>query len=90
MDGVLSFLFWLVVLVIIVWVAIFGTAGALIARLRDGSALVGFLWGALLGPIGLILAFFFSKPRRVTDDGGADSALPSPMESASENTDDYF
>lgn len=87
MNAVLDFIVWLLVLVVAVWIGIFGAAGALVARMRDGSALIGFLWGALLGPIGVVIAYFFSgsAPHR---DGGHDGGTSVGL--TGDSPDDYF
>ncbi len=49
--------------VFIVFWFLFGVVSAVIASARGGSALVGFLVGFVLGPFGVIIAFFLGGER---------------------------
>lgn len=44
---------------LIIWIA-FGIIGSMIADKKGNSGVAGFLLGILLGPIGLLIAFFTS------------------------------
>lgn len=64
--------------VVFLWV-VFGFAAAAVASSRGGSALAGFLWGFLLGPIGLIVVCFVALPTPVhvaAVDGAAERTCP--------------
>jgi len=55
----------LALLVVIVWVGVFGTAGAALSADRDASRMNGFVLGALTGPLGcawLLLKAHRSRP----------------------------
>lgn len=43
------------VLVVLVWAAIFGGLGAVLAASRGGKKGEGFLWGVFLGPVGWLI-----------------------------------
>lgn len=58
--GIFGTVVEIIVLVVLVWVAIFGTGGALIARDRGGSSAMGFLLGSIAGPIGWIILWLGS------------------------------
>jgi hypothetical protein len=63
-------------LLIVSWVAIFGTIGGLLSHTRDGSAIEGFVLGALLGPFGWVFTWFRTREaagRRIEEtDTGSD------------------
>lgn len=63
-----------------VWVAVFGGVGALLAPRRGRSAVNGFLWGALLGPIGwaVVLLRPGSLPRVVRGQVDAQTRATTP------------
>lgn len=50
-------------MVFIVFWLICGGVAAMIASSKGGSGLIGFLVGALLGPIGIIVAFFLGDEK---------------------------
>jgi hypothetical protein len=50
-----------VALFVIVWVAIFGGLGAVLAWARDGSPGAGLVWGAMLGPIGWAIVLWRTR-----------------------------
>ena len=56
---------------IIIWIC-FGLVGSMISQKKGNSGFAGFLFGVLLGPIGLLIAYFSSdnekEKRRRTGD----------------------
>lgn len=50
-----------VLLVVAVWVAIFGGVGALLSRSRGGSGIAGLAWGTALGPIGWLATLWLTR-----------------------------
>ena len=59
--GILNVVIGIIVLIVAVWIAIFGGIGALLARSRGGSGTVGLAWGALLGPIGWLIVLWVTR-----------------------------
>jgi hypothetical protein len=49
------------VLVVLVWIAIFGGVGALLSRARGGSVPAGLAWGATLGPLGWLAVYWTTR-----------------------------
>lgn len=81
MGSIVSTLISVFVLIVVVWVVIFGGVGALLSRSRGGSGVSGFAWGTLLGPFGWIAIYFVSRSTAGGDwsaptrgDGGWDDA----------------
>src|SRR3712207_4747604 len=58
---ILSLIKELASLFVIVWVAIFGGLGALLARARGGSAVSGLTLGATLGPLGWVIVLWRTR-----------------------------
>lgn len=52
MSTIIGALVTILLLVVAVWLAVFGGVGMLLAPRRGRTRVSGFLWGALLGPIG--------------------------------------
>jgi hypothetical protein len=50
-----------VLLVVAVWIAIFGGVGALLSRSRGGSSIAGLAWGTALGPIGWLATLWLTR-----------------------------
>ena len=63
MSTALSILAVVLLLIVGVWLAVFGGIGALLAPRRGRTAVNGFLLGALLGPIGWAVVLL--RPRAV-------------------------
>lgn len=75
MDTVVEVLVSVVMLFVVAWLAIFGGLGALLSRARGGSVAAGFVWGAVLGPIGWIAIYWRTRvPRQATATGWTDQA----------------
>jgi hypothetical protein len=76
METALSLVMGITVLIVLVWIAIFGGIGALLCRSRGGSSAAGFAWGTLLGPIGWLVIGWLTR-------GGTSgqSVVPATMES---------
>lgn len=55
MSTAIGILVTILLLFVAVWLAVFGGVGALLAPRRGRTRMSGFLWGALLGPIGWIV-----------------------------------
>lgn len=70
MSTALSILAVVLLLIVGIWLAVFGGIGALLAPRRGRTRVNGFLWGALLGPIGWIVVLI--RP------GSIRRALPRP------------
>lgn len=49
-------------MLVLVWVAVFGGLGALVARSLGVSGVFGFVVGAALGPIGWLVTWLRSRP----------------------------
>ena len=64
-SGVTTVLFMIVVFALI-GAGFFGAIGALLARSRGWPPGLGFAWGALLGPIGVIIILAATRGRRPT------------------------
>jgi len=58
---IVNVLIGIVVLIVAVWIAIFGGVGALLARARGGSGMAGLTWGMLLGPIGWLVIYWITR-----------------------------
>jgi hypothetical protein len=58
---ILNVVLGIIVLIVAVWVAIFGGVGALLSRSRGASGISGFAWGTLLGPIGWLAIFIVTR-----------------------------
>jgi hypothetical protein len=52
------------VLIVFVWVAIFGGVGALLARSREVSTVTGLALGVVLGPFGWAITWWVTRPSR--------------------------
>ena len=61
MQGVLDVAFWIFLLFLLAWVAIFGGVGALLAASRGSSAAAGLAWGVLLGPLGWLAIWWTTR-----------------------------
>jgi len=64
MDTVIDVITKILVVVVLGWVLIFGGLGAVLAKQRGGSSVLGGAWGALLGPIGWIVVYFTTRSER--------------------------
>lgn len=73
MSSIVSAAFWMLFLMVVAWVAIFGGVGALLARSRGGSAVAGLAWGVLLGPVGWIAIWWTTR-----EPAAADPSTPAP------------
>jgi len=81
----------ILVLFVAVWLAVFGGVGALLAPRRGRTRTSGFLWGALLGPIGWIVLLI--RPSSFTRELGrpVTGVLPAPTAPTSHDSDvGYF
>ena len=58
----------ILLLIVVVWVSIFGGIGALFARSRGGSAPMGLAWGTALGPIGWLVIAWVTRSATSTSD----------------------
>ncbi len=93
MSTALSILAVVLLLVVGVWLAVFGGIGAILAPRRGRTAVNGFLWGALLGPIGWVVVLVRpgavrSGLRRLPGVGDADVAAIGPTVASLEGGDD--
>lgn len=61
MLQVVNVLIGIAVLVVAVWIAIFGGVGAVLCRSRGGARATGFTWGMLLGPIGWLVVYWVTR-----------------------------
>lgn len=61
METVLNVFIGIVMLIVAVWVAIFGGVGALLSRSRGASGVSGFAWGTLLGPFGWLAIVWVTR-----------------------------
>ena len=61
MATALNVFIGILVLVVAVWVAIFGGVGALLSRSRGAAGLTGFAFGTLLGPFGWLAIFWVTR-----------------------------
>lgn len=48
-------------LLVLPWIAIFGGSCAVWSHVRGGSAVIGFFWGACLGPFGWLATFLTTR-----------------------------
>lgn len=55
MSTAIGILATILLLFVAVWLVVFGGVGALLAPHRGRTRVSGFLWGALLGPIGWVV-----------------------------------
>lgn len=76
MADVVQALFGIVVLFVVVWLAIFGGIGLLLARSRGGSPVSGLAWGAILGPIGWIAIVLTTRGTARDDFAGESDLVP--------------
>lgn len=83
METALSLVMGVTVLIVSVWIAIFGGIGALLCRARGGSSAVGFAWGTLLGPIGWLVIGWLTR-----GEAPGQSIVPVVVESATRPTED--
>lgn len=93
MSTTLSVLAVVLLLIVAVWVAVFGGIGSILAPRRGRTAVSGFLWGALLGPIGWAVVLVRpgtvrSGVVRLRDFGGADEAAIGATGASLEGGDD--
>jgi hypothetical protein len=93
MSTALSIAAAVLLLFVAVWVAVFGGVGALLAPRRGRSAVNGFLWGALLGPIGWAVVLVRpgtvrSGVRRLGSVGAGDGDVTGPNLAPFEGGDD--
>jgi hypothetical protein len=74
MGAVIEIVLSIIGLFVIVWVAIFGGLGALLSRTRGGAAGAGFVWGAVLGPIGWAIVLWRTRAssREISAEAWAD------------------
>lgn len=61
METALSVFIVIIVMIVAVWIAIFGGVGALLSRSRGSSGVAGFAWGTLLGPFGWLAIFWVTR-----------------------------
>jgi hypothetical protein len=61
MNTALGIILITLVVMVALWVTIFGTAGAMLARHAGSSRSLGIFLGASLGPIGLIILLIRSR-----------------------------
>lgn len=94
MSAAVEILVQILLLLVVVWIALMGGFGAMLARARGGSTLEGFTWGVLLGPVGWGAVVFRTRarsggPRRMT---GADwiRTEPASRTAAGSNSDDWL
>ena len=64
MNTALGIILITLVTVVFLWVTIFGTAGAMLARHAGSSRSLGIFVGASLGPLGLIILLIRSRRSR--------------------------
>lgn len=76
MGAVLRFLFEMMLTFVVAWVLIFGGNGALLSRARGASPVIGFIWGALLGPLGWCAIWWRTRSGNAID---ADDWIDGPM-----------
>jgi len=93
MSTALSVLAVVLLLVVGVWLAVFGGIGAILAPRRGRTAVNGFLWGALLGPIGWVVVLVRpgtvrSSMGRLRGAGDADALAVGPTVGSLEGGDD--
>jgi len=81
MGTIMGAIISVLLLIVAVWIAVFGGVGALFARSRGGSAPMGLAWGAALGPIGWLAIAWFTRERGSAGDRVA--AEPSQLPPAS-------
>jgi hypothetical protein len=60
-QSVLGVLVGVLLLVVLTWIAIFGGIGALLSRVRGGTAPAGLAWGTGLGPIGWLAILWTTR-----------------------------
>lgn len=60
---ILNVVIGIVVLIVAVWIAIFGGIGALLSKSRGSSGAGGLAWGALLGPFGWAAILWVTRGR---------------------------
>jgi hypothetical protein len=53
--------------IFIVWLLVWGLLGAAVARERSGETIGGFVLGAFLGPIGILIAYVHRGSQRNVD-----------------------
>jgi len=61
MTTAISAILITLVILVTIWVIIFGTAGAMMSRHTRHSGPLGFFLGAVLGPIGLLIIWLQSR-----------------------------
>jgi hypothetical protein len=77
--GILNVVIGIIVLIVAVWIAIFGGVGALLSRSRGGSGTAGLAWGTLLGPVGWLIVLWVTRRSA----GLAAKVVAPPLESDS-------
>jgi len=76
MGTIMGTLISVVLLIVAVWVAIFGGVGALLARSRGGSGPMGLAWGTALGPVGWLVIAWVTRADGPEGLAPADSSSP--------------
>ena len=76
MNSVFSAVLTTLLILVVLWIMIFGTAGWLLAKRREFSQPAGFLLGVFTGPFGLCFIFWKSRHRQTQQ--GVSPASPKP------------
>lgn len=66
MRTAVGVLFTTVVMIVAVWILVFGSSSAVIARRRGSSPASAFRWGSLAGPIAWAWIFWTTREKTVT------------------------
>ncbi len=88
MSSVFSALLVALLALVVLWITVFGSAGRILSRRSDLSAAVGFVTGAMFGPLGL--GFILWRGRsHVPHHSEAPSVVATPTTTPNNYT-DYF
>ena len=89
MNSVFSAVLITLLVLVVSWIMIFGTAGWLLAKRRGFPPPGGFLVAAFFGPLGLCFIYWKSRRNQKSSDTFRKPPLSSPPPSSSPTLDDF-